>query len=132
MSFTLNAQCCSMVLVNVCVCGLCLVFTATAGEGIITYGVTLYPVAFCLMKKIEERLWRPWRYLLRLVTETSSRPICPHTDRQPPLACSLRCQKVFTACATKRCVTNSFAYLMCLFLLHHCLLFTHQHTPVNR
>ncbi len=52
-----------------CVCRLYLVFTA--GEGIITYCVTSYPVAFCLIKEIEEQLWRLQHYLLCHVTETS-------------------------------------------------------------
>ena len=57
--------------VRACVHGFCLVSAATVGEGIITYCVTLYPVAFCLMKEIQQRLWRLWHYLLCLVTETS-------------------------------------------------------------
>lgn len=47
-----------------CVRAFCLVSATTVGAGIITYCVTLYPVAFCLMKEIEQQLWRLWHYLL--------------------------------------------------------------------
>lgn len=99
-----------MGLVNVCAC-VCvdygLVFAAGAGEGIITYCVTLYPAAFCLIEEIEERPWRLWHYLLRLVTEASLIwSALALTDSHSRLL-SRRCREMFAAR-----VTNSFAYLI--------------------
>lgn len=103
----------------VCVCAhahmsvclqLFLVFTATAGVGIITYCVTLYLAALCLIKEIEKQLWRLWHYLLCLVTQASLIWCVAAVGFWTQVS------KVLTACVINMCATSSVAHQIVPFL----------------